>query len=164
MKVNPLSLFAICCFVPLALAYAALKLQWLPSGSSNHGELLTANVQLADWQQGDPKPWTIALNYPKNCLSICEKQLATLDNLYIALGKNQQKVAVALLTDTQQSAAKWRRLAVNPELKAGDLYLVDHMGLVVLHYPYSDQPEQNRLTQKGLLKDLKKLLNYARSS
>jgi len=84
--------------------------------------------------------------------------------LYVALGKNQQKVDVAVLTNQQQVSASWRLLAANPELKAGDLYLVDHMGLVVLHYPYTAEPEQNRLIQKGLLKDLKKLLNYARSS
>ncbi|EWH04735.1 transmembrane cytochrome oxidase associated protein [Pseudoalteromonas lipolytica SCSIO 04301] len=164
MKVNPLSLFALCCFVPLALAYTALKLDWLPSGSSNYGELLETEVKLANWQQGDPKPWTIALNYPKSCHSVCEAQLASLDNLHIALGKNQQKVDVAVLTNQQDIATSWRQLDENSALKAGDLYLVDHMGLVVLHYPYTDEPEQNRLIQKGLLKDLKKLLNYARSS
>ena len=56
------------------------------------------------------------------------------------------------------------RSSENADLQAGDLYLVDHMGLVVLHYPYKNKPEENRLIQKGLLKDLKKLLNYARSS
>ncbi|MED5514895.1 transmembrane cytochrome oxidase associated protein [Pseudoalteromonas sp. DY56-GL22] len=164
MKINPLSLFVLCCFVPLALAYAALKLEWLPSGSSNHGELLSEEVKLVDWQQGEPKQWTIALNYPKECIDVCANQLASLDNLYVALGKNQQKVDVAVLTNQQQVSANWRQLAVSPALKAGDLYLVDHMGLVVLHYPYTAEPEQNRLIQKGLLKDLKKLLNYARSS
>lgn len=164
MKINPLSLFALCCFVPLILAFAALKLEWLPSGSSNHGELLKTEVKLADWQQGDPKQWTIALNYPDDCQSRCEKQLASLENLYVALGKNQQKVDVAVLSRQQKTAANWRHLEENADLQAGDLYLVDHMGLVVLHYPYKNKPEENRLIQKGLLKDLKKLLNYARSS
>jgi hypothetical protein len=35
---------------------------------------------------------------------------------------------------------------------------------VVLEYPYKAKPQENRLVQKGLLKDLKKLLNYSRSS
>ncbi|MCF7520154.1 transmembrane cytochrome oxidase associated protein [Pseudoalteromonas sp. L21] len=164
MKINPLSLFALCCFVPLILAFAALKLEWLPSGSSNHGELLKTEVKLADWQQGDPKQWTIALNYPDDCQLRCEEQLASLENLYVALGKNQQKVDVAVLSRQQKTAANWRHLEENADLQAGDLYLVDHMGLVVLHYPYKKEPEENRLIQKGLLKDLKKLLNYARSS
>ena len=52
----------------------------------------------------------------------------------------------------------------NSQLKQDALYLVDHMGLVVLVYPITDDEQTNRITNKGLMKDLKKLLNYARSS
>ncbi|WP_404342047.1 transmembrane cytochrome oxidase associated protein [Pseudoalteromonas mariniglutinosa] len=164
MKTNPLYIFLACCLVPLALAYAALKLEWLPTGSSNYGHFLDREVRLDNWQKTEHKQWTIALNYPADCSLACEQQLAALSNLYIAVGKNQHKVAVAVLAEQPKDAAPWQQLAVSKQLQGGDLYLVDHHGLVVLRYPFSADPQQNRLVQKGLLKDLKKLLNYARSS
>lgn len=165
MKTNPLYLFIACCLVPLILAYTALKLDWLPSAASNHGEFLKQEIKIEHWQDTPKKQWTIALNYPADCSQICRQQLATLDNLQIALGKNQQKVDVALVVDTPLQQQPWSQLTANKALVApGDLYLIDHMGLVVLRYPFVADPQQNRLMQKGLLKDIKKLLNYSRSS
>jgi hypothetical protein len=155
MKNNPLLIFIGCCLVPLILAYLALKLEWIPSASSNKGEFLTQEIKLQDWKKTEHKQWTIALN---------AQQLQALENLYIALGKNQGKVDVAILGQTQQKELPWRQLPEVDVLQPASLYLIDHMGLVVLQYPYHSEPQQNRLTQKGLLKDLKKLLNYSRSS
>ena len=58
----------------------------------------------------------------------------------------------------------WKSIDAQPNLQPASLYLIDHMGLVVLEYPFKTQPQENRLVQKGLLKDLKKLLSYSRSS
>ncbi|MFK3864887.1 transmembrane cytochrome oxidase associated protein [Pseudoalteromonas rhizosphaerae] len=164
MKKNPLLIFIGCCLVPLILAYLALKLEWIPSASSNKGEFLKQEIKLKDWKKTEHKQWTIALNHPAQCQQACAQQLQALENLYIALGKNQGKVDVAILGQTQQKELPWRQLPEVDVLQPASLYLIDHMGLVVLQYPYHSEPQQNRLTQKGLLKDLKKLLNYSRSS
>ncbi|NNG44755.1 transmembrane cytochrome oxidase associated protein [Pseudoalteromonas sp. NEC-BIFX-2020_002] len=164
MKNNPLMIFIGCCLVPLIMAYLALKFDWIPSASSNKGEFLTQEIKLQDWQQSEHKQWTIALNHPAQCEQACAEQLHALNNLYVALGKNQGKVDMAILGQAQQQTLRWRELPAVDVLQPASLYLIDHMGLVVLQYPYHVEPQQNRLTQKGLLKDLKKLLNYSRSS
>ena len=164
MKNKPMVIFIGCCLVPLVLAYLALKLDWIPSAATNNGEFLTTEVKIKNWQSTEHKQWTIALNHPKQCLQACVEQLQALDNLYVALGKNQGKVDMVILGDTQQTSSPWPQLASIDELTPASLYLIDHMGLVVLQYPYHEEPQKNRLTQKGLLQDLKKLLNYSRSS
>lgn len=164
MKNKPMIVFIGCCLVPLILAYLALKLDWIPSASTNNGEFLTTEIKLKNWQNSEHKQWTIALNHPQQCQDACAQQLQALDNLYVALGKNQGKVDMVILGSAQKSTSTWRQIAGSDELKPASLYLIDHMGLVVLQYPYQQEPQQNRLVQKGLLKDLKKLLNYSRSS
>lgn len=164
MKNKTLPIFVACCLIPLVLAYLALKLEWIPSASSNQGEFLSQEIKLKNWQQSDHKQWTIALNNPAECQQACDEQLQALDNLYVALGKNQSKVDMVVLGKSSKQNSTWRQLESIDELTPASLYLIDHMGLVVLQYPYEKEPLQNRLAQKGLLKDLKKLLNYARSS
>lgn len=164
MKNKPLLLFVVCCAIPLVLAYSALKLDWLPTAITNHGEFLDREIKLDNWAQYNPKQWTIALNYSAHCKAPCAEQLAALDNLYIALGKNQHKVDIAIMGKPEMVTSGWHIIDEQQQLKPASLYLIDHMGLIVLEYPFSSQPQENRLIQKGLLKDLKKLLNYSRSS
>ena len=164
MKNKPLLLFVVCCAIPLVLAYSALKLDWLPTAITNHGEFLEREIKLDNWQQHNPKQWTIALNYSAQCEEPCSEQLAALDNLYVALGKNQHKVDMAIMGKPKAAKPHWHMIAEQQQLKPASLYLIDHMGLIVLEYPFNPQPQEDRLIQKGLLKDLKKLLNYSRSS
>jgi hypothetical protein len=164
MKNNPLLLFVACCAIPLILAYSALKLDWLPTAITNNGDFLRQEVKFENWQKNNPKQWTIALNYSRYCNHPCSEQLAALDNLYIALGKNQGKVDMAIIGEPQVNNLPWKIISEQKSLQPGSLYLIDHMGLVVLEYPFKAQSHENRLVQKGLLKDLKKLLNYSRSS
>jgi len=121
---------------------------------------------LPAWEAFKPKGWTIVLPQSKECGQPCEVQRKGMENIYLALGKLQDKVSLAVLSDSPQSGEgeiKAIQASILP-LNSGSLYLVDHMGLVVLHYPYRDDPLENRLQHKGLMKDLKKLLNYSRSS
>ncbi|MBE0420093.1 transmembrane cytochrome oxidase associated protein [Pseudoalteromonas nigrifaciens] len=164
MKNNPLLLFVICCAIPLILAYSALKLDWLPTAITNNGEFLQQQVKYENWPQNNHKQWTIALNYSNGCTTPCSEQLAALNNLYVALGKNQNKVDVAVIGEVKAANSPWKSIDAQPNLQPASLYLIDHMGLVVLEYPFKTQPQENRLVQKGLLKDLKKLLSYSRSS
>lgn len=71
---------------------------------------------------------------------------------------------MAVMGSPSQADLPWKKMAQQASLTPASLYLIDHMGLVVLEYPYKAKPQENRLVQKGLLKDLKKLLNYSRSS
>ena len=93
---------------------------------------------------------------------ICTQQNQRLQNVYQALGKKQGKVSLVIFGETQNNEIT--QYPALPELQAGWIYLVDHHGLVVLAYPYEESEQKSRVLHKGLLSDLKKLLNYARSS
>lgn len=77
--------------------------------------------------------------------------------------QNQHKVDMAIMGQPELVTTRWHVIDEQQQLKPASLYLIDHMGLIVLEYPFSSQPQENRLIQKGLLRS-KKLLNYSRSS
>ncbi|WP_040698087.1 hypothetical protein [Pseudoalteromonas citrea] len=163
MKNKPMWLFLLCCAVPLLLAYTVLSLNWLPQSATNSGKFVEGEITISDWQQSPDVLWTIALNAPANCQNPCERQLNDLVNIHTALGKNQLRVNLAVFGREFKSgnAVSYPN---QQNLEPGNLYLIDHRGLVVLEYPPSLDVQENRMRHKGMLKDLKKLLNYARSS
>ena len=168
MKNNkPLYLFIGCFLVPVIAAVLVLQSGWLPGSKSNNGRLLTEQVAMQHWQEHPLSPWTIAMVNQPPCAA-CAEQWQDVQSLYVALGKNQGKVRLALLGEELTGiTAEHPTLHLDTapsQLKPGNLYLIDHHGLVVLEYDYVSQPQENRLIHKGLLKDLKKLLNYSRSS
>ncbi|WP_105166883.1 transmembrane cytochrome oxidase associated protein [Pseudoalteromonas sp. T1lg23B] len=163
---KPLGVFIGCCVVPLALAYTAVKLEWIPEHTTNHGQFLQSEVRVPSWHVQNNELWTIAINAPDSCQSACEAQLSALQNLYTALGKHQKHVGLAVLNRSHEvtDLSQYQSYQLEEDLPEAHLYLIDHRGLVVLQYQYYQDEEKNRLEQKGLLKDLKKLLKYARSS
>ncbi|WP_206074155.1 transmembrane cytochrome oxidase associated protein [Pseudoalteromonas rubra] len=154
-------LFLACCMLPLIAAWVVLWSGWQPDSTTNQGNFMNQEVILDVPEQGH-KAWFIALNQPASCGQLCQSQIALMEQLTVALGKHRQQVGLLLLGEGQSEQA-----SVLPEvasLSPGAFYLVDKHGLVVLEYlPQPDQTA-NRVLLKGLLKDLKKLLSYERSS
>jgi hypothetical protein len=160
-----ISLFVISFILPLALALLVLKLDWLPGNTVNNGKFLTPEVKLSEWASIDPKLWSIGLVAGEKCTDICSAYRDQVKNIYIALGKNQNKVGLVLLGEKIPAVEGFKNYAVaNDNLKPEVLYVIDHMGLIVFYYPLVSDLHSNQLTGKGLIKDLKKLLNYARSA
>ncbi|MFC3034852.1 transmembrane cytochrome oxidase associated protein [Pseudoalteromonas fenneropenaei] len=156
-------LFVACCMVPLVLAFIALKWQWAPSHTTNKGEFVEGEVHVSALEKRDGALWSIALNAPSQCGDVCLEQAKTLSALQTALGKNQANVEIFILGEGAEHA-QFKQVSGVDGLKPAALYLVDNKGLVVLAYPFVGDEQENRLIQKGLLQDLKKLLSYARSS
>ena len=160
-----ISIFIVSFMVPLALAYLVLKLELIPTNTVNQGAFLTKEITLDAWGEIDPKAWSIAYMSTKACNDLCEDRRNELKNAHLALGKNQSKVDLVLLTNEDIIESGFKNYVYSKkELEQDALYLIDRMGLVVLTYPVSEDEEVNRQTNKGLMKDLKKLLNYARTS
>jgi hypothetical protein len=158
-------LFVVSFILPLALALVVLKFDWLPGKTVNSGKFLTPEVKLSEWANIDPKPWSIGLLGSENCTDICLEHRDELKNLYVALGKNQNKVDLVLLGAQSPTVEGFKNYPLaSDNLHQDVLYLIDHMGLIVLYYPLVSDLHSNQLTAKGLIKDLKKLLNYSRSS
>lgn len=160
-----ISLFVICFILPLALALLVLKLDWLPGKTVNNGKFLTPEVKLSEWAKIDPKPWSIGLLAGEKCTDVCLAHRDEVKNLYLALGKNKNKVDLVLLGGQHTAVEGFKNYAVaSDSLQPEVLYLIDHRGLIVFYYPLVSDLHSNQLTGKGLIKDLKKLLNYSRSS
>ncbi|MDK1288994.1 transmembrane cytochrome oxidase associated protein [Pseudoalteromonas umbrosa] len=152
-----LGLFIGCFILPVIMAITVLKLDFKPSSTTNNGRFLKQDIWLPVMPEG--KLWSIVLNVPKGCLTACDVQKSNVENLDVALGKHRSKVAIVLVGDAEQPVDQ----TIQEKLVPAAFYLVDKHGLVILEYPYESDPEANRLVLKGLLKDMKKLLNYARS-
>ncbi|PCK29943.1 transmembrane cytochrome oxidase associated protein [Pseudoalteromonas piscicida] len=150
--------------LPLLLAFVALKLDWLPNSTTNHGEFLRQEVRQPEVVLDTE--WSIVYQRPQSCDEQCSLLLNSLPNLYLALGKYQQKVSVVVLQNQDEPVVEHATsLPLHlTQLQDNYIYLVDKTGLFVLQYaPTLDQAKM-RSVQKGLLSDLKKLLNYSRSS
>ncbi|KZN31884.1 hypothetical protein N480_01730 [Pseudoalteromonas luteoviolacea S2607] len=153
-----LGLFIGCFLLPVAAAIAVLKFDLAPTSTTNYGRFLEQEVVLPI--KSEDKMWSIVLNLPEHCEKSCDVQRKNAEQLKVALGKHSQKVSVVLFDDeTTLSGLRSKQSKLVPAA----FYLVDKHGLVVLEYLYQPDPESNRLVLKGLLKDMKKLLNYARS-
>jgi hypothetical protein len=154
-------LFLACCIIPLLTAWLVLRSGWQPDTTTNQGRFLGQEIRLNVPEQAH-KAWFIALNQPRDCNQACLGQSELMDQLVVALGKHRQQVGLLLLGGGQSEVASV--ISEAPVLSPGAFYLVDKRGLVVLEYlPQQDQTT-NRVLLKGLLKDLKKLLSYERSS
>ncbi|AXQ99317.1 transmembrane cytochrome oxidase associated protein [Pseudoalteromonas piscicida] len=150
--------------LPLLSAFVALKVGWIPHGTTNHGEFLSQEVRQSELVLDTE--WSIVYQRPKQCNTQCSLLLDSLPNLYLALGKNQQKVSLVVLQEQNEKDIEHATslpIYVN-HLDDNYLYLVDKSGLFVLKYAPAANLAEMRRVQKGLLSDLKKLLNYSRSS
>ena len=178
-------------FVPLGIAFLMYygNAGWRPVGSTNKGELIDPARPLpevalltpgsptaADFLRGK---WSIVFVGSGACDAACRKALTDIRQVRLALNQNSTRVQrvflysgpccdeayfsteqAGLITASIDDAAGRSVLEVFPAadgtatLTAGRLYLVDPLGNLMMSYG-RDAPV------KGLLDDLKKLLNLS---
>lgn len=163
--------------LPLVLAKLALHFQLLDYGVTNHGDLAAKEVTLTTLGLAEfnfDHQWLLLYYPPDDCDRFCEQILLTINNTYIALGKEMPRVTPVALTSTgptrqQRSAmqhAKWKIIPIPEQaqtrLDHKKILIIDPLTHVVLSHtlPSSEQA----LTQlgKAILADMKKLLKYSR--
>ena len=159
--------------------------RWMPFGLRNHGELLqpppsldavTPRVVAGD-APGEAQiagTWTILALAPTPCDAGCEVALAELARLRIALGEHGGRTRLVwLVTEAPAEMAVetlvrklpvlqvWAtpRDSLPPVLQTDPttlrVFVVDPRAYVILHYPAP-------VDARGLLKDLERLLRYAK--
>ena len=168
-----LSLFLGCFIAPIIAAIVVLKFDLITPAQSNFGTFVEKNIQLAQWPN-QQKKWSILMVEPKLCDKNCIDRKEMVNNIYEVLGKHNLSVGsysliaksseqAALVNLNTERAFEIPFLTMSESLNNDALYLVDHRGLVVLRYAVNYRDEMDRVMKKGLIKDLKKLLNYSRS-
>ena len=158
------SLFLICFITPLISAYLFIQSNWSPNTTVNNGLLVTENIIITDWHTPERRLWSIAIMAPNGCLGMCVATIESVNKVHLALGKHNEHVGVVLLSETEAAFNNTEVVKTQlNRLSEDSIYLVDHMGLIVLEYPLSNDISEE-IVFKGLLTDIKKLLKYARSS
>jgi len=163
--------------IPIVLAKLALNQQWFNYGVTNQGQLLENELTLGklglnvdDYQH----QWLMLYTLPKHCDLQCENTLMSVNNTYIALGKEMPRVKPVALTQENLTAEqtakiqlkKWRIEPMPALAKAAitqsQVLIVDPLGNVILRHLPPENAEQLPQFGKAILADFKKLLKYSR--
>ena len=160
-------------FVPLFLAFALYYGGgWRPAQSTNHGVLLAHPVKItAPWP---PARWTLVQVSTAHCADACRKTLYVTRQTWLSLAKELDRVQRVLIApgdcceaaflaqehpsllriDSTSSAGRALLGALPAGTPDQTIWLVGPLGNVIMTFDSRDNP-------KGLLADLKKLLNLS---
>lgn len=128
--------------LPVALAWLVLEQGWFRAGVNGHGEWIEGRVDGA-------RQWRLILPEAEGCAG-CAAALPLLRNIDLALGRDQDRVAVI-------------RLPAGGALEAGFVYIADPPGQLIMRYALSGDEQQDRQLGKALLGDLRRLLKFSRA-
>ena len=163
--------------LPVILAKFALEQQWFNYGVTNKGELLEQNLTLNALgleQSSFSKHWLMLYTLPAQCDEQCEKVLISLNNTFVALGKDMPRVTPVALTQAELSeqqiakirSAKWRIESMPSQTKSlvndTQVLIVDPLGNVILSHKTPVDAQELPQFGKNILADMKKLLKYSR--
>lgn len=165
--------FILCFIAPVVFALMALKFSWLEPAQTNYGQFLNDEKIIANWPENQHTKWSLVAINQQVCEKACLSKKQLIKNVFEVLGKHNLYVGAYSLNQ-QNDSLKLNDLVSSEELthdlaeqsltmNSDAIYLVDHRGLVVLQYPVTYQERSDNDMKRGLIKDLKKLLNYSRS-
>jgi len=163
--------------LPIILAKFALNGDWLATGVTNKGNLLTNELtleQLGIDKSAFENQWLILYPLPESCNLDCQKTLETVHNTYVALGKEMPRVSPVALYQNEFSGeqlqhisqSKWQLLAMptatKQRINKAQVLIVDPLGNVFLSHQIPNDMEQLPQFGKQILADMKKLLKYSK--
>jgi len=162
--------------LPIVLAKLALTQNWLDYGVTNKGSLVANELTLKDLGVSHTEldqMWLILYALPEHCDEHCEQTLLSVNNTFVALGREMPRVRnVALYHElpseqqlSQLNKAQWSLLpsTVNHSLiEQPVVLLVDPLGNIILAHQPPTTFEQQSMFGKDILADMKKLLKYSK--
>ena len=161
--------------LPAIIAKTVLDQHWYTAGVTNSGELVEPRVTLQDFgitlsvaEEG----WLVGYIAPTECESLCEQQLHYLNQSYLALGKNKERVTAVVFV---AEGVSLRGTINKPDLEflaGGDkligkfapasIVIIDPLGQLVMEYKSVSQQSQLVSQSQGMIHDLRKLLKLSR--
>ncbi|MEZ9159735.1 hypothetical protein BCU90_02590 [Vibrio lentus] len=161
--------------LPAIIAKTVLEQHWYTAGVTNSGELVEPRVTLEDVGITLPvaeEGWLVGYIAPTECESLCEQQLHYLNQSYLALGKNKERVtAVVFVAEGVSLKGTINKpdlefLAGGDQLRAefapASIVIIDPLGQLVMEYKSVSEPSQLVSQSKGMIHDLRKLLKLSR--
>ncbi|MFA0014422.1 hypothetical protein [Vibrio lentus] len=161
--------------LPAIIAKTVLDQHWYTAGVTNSGELVEPRVTLQDFGITLPvaeEGWLVGYIAPTECESLCEQQLHYLNQSYLALGKNKERVtAVVFVAEGVSLKGTINKpdlefLAGGDQLRGefapASIVIIDPLGQLVMEYKSVSEPSQLVSQSKGMIHDLRKLLKLSR--
>ncbi|MFQ3234757.1 MAG: hypothetical protein ACI9C4_000308 [Paraglaciecola sp.] len=171
---------AVVFILPVLLAKLALDNNWFTQAATNKGQLITPPLALTVLPDlGADSKWHIFYVLPAKCDKACENALYSLGQVWLALGKESDRVEslvistpqsdqAAVNTLSQQSVVKLLRSSeenVNSVFKSkptDGIFIADTLNNVILRYPLYIEQQQAILHSRDILSDMRKLLKLSR--
>lgn len=133
----------------------------------------------------EPKSWYLFYVMPSDCDQACKNSLYLMRQSHIALGPEQNRVKQLLIHHSKPNQEleefireefptfihyfadssninKTLSVAVNNASEAGDIFILDPLGFIMLNYPPVVDEHESILKGRDLLKDLKHLLKVSK--
>ncbi|WP_210446727.1 hypothetical protein [Vibrio crassostreae] len=161
--------------LPAIIAKTVLDQNWYTSGVTNSGELVEPRTTLADFGVTVPmagEGWLVGYIAPVECESLCEQQLHYLNQSYLALGKNKERVtAVVFVSEGNSLSGSLDKPdlslltggdQLSTEFSPASIVIIDPLGQLVMEYKSVSDPSQLVGQSKGMIHDLRKLLKLSR--
>lgn len=174
-----LALLVVVFVLPVILAWFALNNDWFNKAATNRGELINPPHDARIMLEGEEPIWRILYVMPSQCEQACENALYSLEQVWIALGKESDRAQstvmvtessdvvtvnklknaehIHLLTTNQQNVKQ-----VFKDAPTDAIFLVDTLNNVMLRYPLQIEQQQAVMHSRDILADLKKLLKLSR--
>ncbi len=157
---SPLAWLLLLFVAPLLIAALMLQQGWYHAGRSAGGEWMAESAPRLSL--ATPR-WSLAYRSEGPCLSHCQHALNFAERVIRSVGRLNQHVGLSLLSTEpiEQPVRLPLQLSVSEHyqgLSQHYLYLADPSGLLLLRYPFSGDPAQDRLYARYMLSDLKRLL------
>lgn len=179
-KRSKIPLLLVVVFVlPVVLAKFALDNDWFNKASTNKGELLTPSLDLSPITTDLEPNWRLLYVMPEQCAEKCENALYSLSQIWLALGKESDRVTSNVLFTEISDNAKRAELQDQDTLKmlitdrqivskvfkdvsTDGIFLVDTLGNIILRYQTPQEKQTAVMQSRDILADLKKLLKLSR--
>jgi hypothetical protein len=165
--------------LPVVLAYLALQNDWFNKAATNRGELLQPVIEANTLLSNSNAKWHLLYVLPADCNVACENAIYSVGQIYLATGKESDRVEKLFIQTENSSAAaiaqveeaygafllQKSNLDVNEVFKNTDLnaiFISDTLHNIVLRYPTTSDIDEATMDSRNILADLKKLLKLSR--
>jgi hypothetical protein len=159
--------------LPVVLAKLALENDWFNKASTNKGALLEPTINLTTLLEGSSPTWRLLYVMPAQCDSRCENALFSINQVWLALGKESDRAQALVLATPTSDANALASLVDYPnvatlsvddtaQLASQSVYVVDTLNNAMLFYQISDDKEEAVMESRNMLADIKKLLKLSR--
>lgn len=164
---------ALAFLIPVIGAKLVLDQDWYKGAVTNKGTMLVPPIELAELSRVLPEGWRVAFIDNGQCEVKCMQGAYAINQLDIALGRESERVTPIVLSSVPSQLALENTPVVTAivapqvvealgQLPSEQLFIIDPLGNVMLHYPLHAEEEKMRLEAKDMMSDLKTLLKLSK--